>query len=129
MPVSETRIAARNQQGVEVFYQQTTLPSAENLEAYEAHFPGAAKIMIDMARNDQQNQWKNIHSESNKRFAIRFAGLVVAFVLCSMLIVGGTYLIAHDHAVTGFTSVVMALVTLIGSIANGNRSSSDSKTR
>lgn len=75
MPVSETRIAARDKQGVEVYYQHSTIPTAENLAAYERHCPGAAGIMLQMAQDDQKEQWRLSHSESTKRFIMRLAGL------------------------------------------------------
>ena len=122
MPVSETRIAARDRQGVEVFYQHSTIPTAENLAAYERHCPGAAGIMLKMAQDDQREQRKLSHSESTKRFVTRLFGLFAAVVICLSLVVCGTYLIAHGNQITGFVSVLLSLVTLIGSIANGRAS-------
>ena len=52
MPTHETRIAARNPDGVEVYFQHSTLPSKENVEAYESYHSGAAKIMLDMAAEE-----------------------------------------------------------------------------
>ncbi len=122
MPVSETRIAARDKQGVEVYYQHSTIPTAENLAAYERHCPGAAGIMLQMAQDDQKEQWRLSHSESTKRFIMRLVGLCIAAVICLSLVICGTYLIAHGYQITGFVSVLLSLVTLIGSIANGKSS-------
>jgi len=57
MPTSETRIAARDKFGVEVYYQHSSLPTKENVEAYETFHKGAAKIMLDMAVEDQHQYW------------------------------------------------------------------------
>lgn len=57
MSVSETRIVARDTSGVEVYCQHSTLPTKENVEAYESFHKGAAKIMLDMAIEDQKQYW------------------------------------------------------------------------
>ena len=58
MPTSETRIAARDASGVELYYQHSTLPTKENVAAYEAFYHGAAKKMPDMAASDKDAEWE-----------------------------------------------------------------------
>jgi len=121
MPTSETRIAARDKDGVEVYYQHSTLPTKENVEAYESFHPGAAKIMLDMAKEDQKQYWIATHLKSKTDFAIRMTGMFVCFFLCLCLIGCGTYLMSHDHYVTGSASVVIALIAVLGTLAAGGR--------
>ena len=66
MPTHETRIAARNPDGVEVYFQHSTLPSKENVAAYEAYHSGAAKIMLDMAIEDQREYWKTTQQKQKR---------------------------------------------------------------
>ena len=122
MPTSETRIAARDNGGVQIVYHHTTLPSKENVDAYETHFKGAAKIMLDMAQFDQREHWQNVRRTENHDFILHFAGMLYCLVLCLALIAGGIYLMATNHYVTGSASVVIALIAVVGSLAAGGKS-------
>lgn len=119
MSVSETRIAARDTSGVEVYYQHSTLPTKENVEAYESFHKGAAKIMLDMAVEDQRQYWIATHRRAKVDGATRIIGVVCCFSLCLLLIGCGTYLMATDHYVTGSASVVVALLAVLGTLASG----------
>jgi uncharacterized membrane protein len=121
MPTHETRIAARNPDGVEVYFQHSTLPSKENVEAYESYHSGAAKIMLDMAAEDQREYWAAKKALDWRRFLLNAMGMTFCFVLCLALIGTGTYLMATDHYVTGSASVIIALLAVLGSLASGGR--------
>ena len=121
MPTSETVVAARDTTGVEVVYRHTTLPSKENVEAYEAFHKGAAGIMLDMAQFDQREHWRVVNRESITYCCTRIMGMTFCFLLCMAMIVGGVWLMATDHYVTGSASVVIALVAVLGSLAVGGR--------
>ena len=122
MPTHETRIAARNPDGVEVYFQHSTLPSKENVAAYETYHSGAAKIMLDMAIEDQREYWKTTHQKQKSEFALNMVGMVFCFILCLSLIGTGTYLMATNHYVTGSASVVLALIAVLASLASGGKS-------
>jgi len=121
MSASETRIAARDTRGVEVYYQHSSLPTKENVEAYESFHKGAAKIMLDMAVEDQHQYWIVTNRKSRVDASVRIIGLAFCFLLCLSLIASGTYLMATDHYVTGSASVVVALIALLGTLATGGR--------
>jgi len=118
---SETRIAARSTKGVEVYYQHSVLPTKENVEAYEAFHKGAAKIMLDMAAEDQRQYWVVTNRKSRTDAIVRIAGVSFCFFLCLALIASGTYLMSVDHYVTGCASVVVALIAVLGTLAAGGR--------
>ena len=119
MSAAETRIAARSTSGVEVYYQHSTLPTKENVEAYEAFHKGAAKIMLDMAVEDQRQYWIATHRKAKIDGAVKLVGIVFCFLLCLLLIGCGTYLMATNHYATGSASVLIALIALLGTLASG----------
>ena len=105
----------------EVYYQHSSLPTKENVEAYEAFHKGAAKIMLDMAVEDQHQYWIATHRRQKIDFSIRIVGMCICFFLCLALIGCGTYLMSIDHYVVGSASVVIALIALLGTLAAGGR--------
>ncbi len=121
MPTSETRIAARDSSGVEVFFQHSTLPTKENVEAYEAFYHGAAKEMPEMAAADQADLNRVRDRDSRLEFITRICGLCFAFVLILSLLGAGTYLIATDKPVGGYSSLILGMLSAISAIAAGGR--------
>ncbi len=121
MSTSETRIAARDSSGVEVFFQHSTLPTKENVEAYEAFYHGAAKKMLEMAAADQADLNRVRDRDSRLEFVTRICGLCFAFVLILSLLGAGTYLIATDKPVGGYSSLVLGMLSAISAIAAGGR--------
>ena len=121
MPTSETRIAARDSSGVEVFFQHSTLPTKENVEAYEAFYHGAAKKMLEMAAADQADLNRVRDRDSRLEFVTRICGLCFAFVLILSLLGAGTYLIATDKPVGGYSSLILGMLSAISAIAAGGR--------
>ena len=121
MPTSETRIAARDPSGVEVYVQHSTLPTKENVEAYEAFYHGAAKKMLEMAAADQADMNKVRDRDSRLEFVTRICGLCFAFVLILALLGAGTYLIATDKPVGGYSSLILGLLSAISAIAAGGK--------
>lgn len=121
MPTSETRIAARDPSGMEVYFQHSTLPTKENVEAYEAFYHGAAKKMLEMAAADQADLNRVRDRDSRLEFVTRICGLCFAFVLILSLLGTGTYLIAADKPVGGYSSLVLGMLSAISAIAAGGR--------
>ena len=74
-----------------------TLPSADDLELYERHVPGATKLMLDLAECCQREYWDSRKAELVRRtskqhlkFAFTIAVIVlligsVAFSVCSLM--------------------------------------------
>ena len=121
MPTSETRIAARDASGVELYYQHSTLPTKENVAAYEAFYHGAAKKMLDMASADQDDLNRIRDRDSRLEFVTRICGLCFGFVLIVLLLGAGTYLIATDKPLGGYASLILGLLSAIAAIAAGGR--------
>lgn len=124
MPTSETRIAARDPSGVEVYYQHSTLPTKENVAAYEAFYHGAARKMLEMAAADQADLNRIRDRDSRLEFVTRTCSLCFAFLLILSLLAAGTYLIAADKPVGGYASLVFGLLSAISAIAAGGRKTS-----
>lgn len=121
MPTSETRIAARDPSGMEVYFQHSTLPTKENVEAYEAFYHGAAKRMLEMAAADQADLNRVRDRDSRLEFVTRICGLCFAFVMILSLLGAGTYLIATDKPVGGYSSLILGMLSAISVIAAGGR--------
>ena len=121
MPVNETQIAAKDGDGLQVYFHQSTLPSKEVVEAYESFHSGAAKIMLDMALDEQSHDHSIEIYEAKCDFILRLTGMLVAAVICLSLIVAGTWLMLTDHYVVGAGAVVVAFITVVGSIALGGK--------
>ena len=116
MPTSETRIAARDENGVAILYQHTTLPGRENVEAYEAYCPGAAKIMLDMAIAEQKVNCRIKEGGARSASLAAHFGMFYGFALTALLLVCGTVLLLHGCDLSGGSSVaagVFAVARLI----------------
>ena len=106
---------------MEVYFQHFTLPTKENVEAYEAFYHGAAKKMLEMAAADQADLNRMRNRDSRLEFVTRICGLCFAFVLILSLLGAGTYLIAPDKPVGGYSSLVLGMISAISAIAAGGR--------
>ncbi len=104
------------------------LPPANQFRDYDSVFPGAAKIILDMATKEQDHRFKNnerIDLINNKAIKFNFiekiigilAGLLVSFAI---LIVGGL-LIYKGHDVSGATIVSVDIVGLAAVFVYGSR--------
>lgn len=120
MPTERT-VVARGQNGSGFFYNQSTIPSPQVVSAYEQFYKGAAKIMLDMAVAEQKNETTIRDRYSRLEFVARILGMCFGFILTALFIVCGTYLLATEHYITGSASVIVALISLIGTITMGGR--------
>lgn len=121
MPTGETHIAARDSEGVEIYFHQSTLPTADVISAYEKFHQGAAGEMLAMAHEEQTVALGVRDRDSRLEFVTRVAGMCFAFTLTLVLLLGGIYLIATDHPIGGYSSMVVAIIGIIGGIAAGGR--------
>lgn len=119
---TETRIAARNPQGGELYYQQATIPSVEVVRAYEQFHPGAAKIMLDMAVAEQNAEIETRRINVRLEFVTRILGMVFAFFLTGALIVAGAFLLYFDHSIAGGFALFTGLVGIVACLATGGKS-------
>ena len=98
------------------------LPPAEDFEAYEAVFPGAAKEIIEMAVRQQEHSHFCERSEIQGELRYRMFGMASAVAIVLVLVVG-----AIACSIYGQTSVAIALggaaglTTLAGAFIKGRR--------
>lgn len=111
----EMRLAARNSKGEELLYHENPYPPANVVDLFEKYCPGSAKILLDMARSDQQNNFV-IANRQSKIQAIR---AWFGFILTGIFISCGTFLLYTEHWIGGSISVIIALIGLIGNISTG----------
>ncbi|EAC2511317.1 DUF2335 domain-containing protein [Listeria monocytogenes] len=101
------------------------LPPAEQLEKYEKVLPGAADRIIKMAedqavhRRSQEDKKLQLNKELNEMHlksetVNNNRGLVFAFVLGLLFVIGGFILLIFDKKVSGFVALILPLATLLG---------------
>lgn len=112
-------------QKIEQSLYKGPLPPAEQLEKYEKVHPGAADRIITMAEKqadhrrmlefEQLKLTRDLNETHLKSETINNKrGLIFAFVLVLLLIIGGFILILFDKDAYGFASIVASLATLAG---------------
>ena len=114
----EMHLAARNNRGDELLYHENPYPPVNVVDMFEKYNPGSAKILLEMARDDQKNSFEI----ANRVSKCNFCRVVFAFLLTALFIVCGTFLLYTEHYVVGSISVLIALLGLIGSISAGGHS-------
>lgn len=118
---TETKIAARSEDGSAIFYSQATIPSPEVVASYERFCPGAANIMLNMAVEEQKIDLYVRERNSRLEFAARLMGMVFAFVLALSMICGGILLIIKGHNVSGCITLFTSLLGIVGCLASGGK--------
>lgn len=114
----EMHLAARNNRGDELLYHENPYPPVSVVELFEKYSPGSAKVLLDMAKTDQENSFE-IANRASKVNAVR---VWFGFLLTALFIVCGTFLLYTEHYIGGSVSVVIALLGLIGNLSTGHSS-------
>jgi uncharacterized membrane protein len=95
------------------------IPTAEELEKLERASPGAARIIISMAveeqKHDQMMDSLIVKSDIMSRYIGQFSG----FVLSLVLIIGGFILIYNGYDGYGIAVVIGSLATIVISLVLG----------
>lgn len=116
MPTEKT-IVARDHNGSGLYYNQTSVPSPQVVEAYERHYPGAAKILLDMAIGEQRETFVLENRKANQQTL----GMWFGFILSIILVLAFVFLMYTGHWVAGASSIIMALITLASTFAFGSK--------
>ena len=66
----EMHLAARNNRGDELLYHENPYPPVSVVELFEKYSPGSAKVLLDMAKTDQENSFE-IANRASKVNAVR----------------------------------------------------------
>ena len=97
----------------EIKIRSGPLPAPEDLREYENICPGAADRILQMA----EKQIDHRHNEESKAVSAAILdghlGLVFAFVVCLVGMVGGFLLIQSDHSVLGTIFSGFSLLVVI----------------
>ena len=111
------------------------LPPPDALRQYNEIVPGAALRILEMAEKQSQHRIemeKTVIEGDSKR---SYMGLVAAFILSAMVIIGGIYLILNDHdwaggALIGLDLIGLASVFIYGTNSRRvERAAKDPRTR
>ena len=120
MQVNEISIQRVTQEGG-LAIRQSNWPSDATMELLERHSQGAIGRLITIVEKDQEQCHRVEDAELRRDFIMRMFGMATAAFICILLIVAGTWLMLTDHYVTGASAVIVAFITVIGSIAAGGK--------
>ena len=113
----EMHLAARNNRGDELLYHENPYPPVNVVDMFEKYNKGSAKVLLEMARDDQRNSFEI----ANRASRCNFWRVVFGFSLTALFIACGTFLLYTGHYIVGSINVLIALLGLIGNIATDVR--------
>lgn len=93
------------------------LPSAADLERYEATLPGLAARIIAMAEGHAANGWKNDRGGGCWRF--KHSGLLLSW-LCPW-VAAGSWLVDAGHTLAGFGAVAAPAAAIVRALIQVTR--------
>lgn len=123
--MNNKKLARREKQGqqLQAFIQAQTfsgpLPPPEILTKYNEAIPNGAERIMAMAERQAAHR-QNIELrvvKANTRN--QYLGSILGFILCSLAIGGGIYLISTGRNAEGLTSIISALVALVAAFFRG----------
>lgn len=100
-----------------------SLPSAQELQAYEKAFPGMAKELLAMAKEDQ----KHLHEMERAETSLSRRGQLFGLVIALSFLLAATVLIYSHHDTAGTVIGSTDLVALVAVFVIGRRAGSDSR--
>ena len=108
-------------------HYSSPLPPAAELERYEAIYPGFAERLMNRyeKQSDHRMELETKVIESGIKNSAR--GQVFAFVLASMTICVGAFLIYRNKDILGIAAILGSLATLVGVFIYGNKSKKDER--
>jgi uncharacterized membrane protein len=89
------------------------IPSPEILAGYEKILPGAADRLVQMAEREQRHQHELDKRNQTLRAIVTFSGQASAFLLGMTGTGGGIFLVLHDKSLTGLTTFLTSLGSLV----------------
>ena len=107
----------RQERSVRVTYKGA-LPIASQFKAFNDAVPGTGKRLTDMAEKDQQHLHRMEEKALQGDLARSMLGLIFAFVLAVILVVGGIYLLANGHSTEGYLTGGTPIAVLLLSFAS-----------
>ena len=108
----EMHIAARNSNGDMIAYHENPYPSADVVELFERHCPGSAKMLLEMAKADQDNAHALEIRKANQATLRTWAGVLLVLIFVTSM----TVLMCTGHWASGSASLFMAMISLAGTI-------------
>jgi len=97
------------------------MPPASELDKYEQIYPGAAKIIIDMAIKEQHQRHSLENKDMNAVISLTKSGQRFGFFLALIGLLMGAILVYFDKDITQYVFLLGALATLILAAIYGRR--------
>jgi uncharacterized membrane protein len=97
------------------------LPNPETLQKYNHILPGAADRILKMAENQQAHRHRIETIVINSRERKGLLGQVFGFFVALTAIIGGTYLLAIGKSAEGFTTMLLAVGSIVSLFLFGRK--------
>jgi uncharacterized membrane protein len=99
------------------------LPDASQFQAYEMTLPGAADRIIKMAEKESEHRHKKEDKALNGMIWNERLGMLCAFILSLLLIVGGFYVVLKGNTVGGTILTGMPIAVIAIAFIRGRKNS------
>jgi uncharacterized membrane protein len=90
------------------------LPPPEILARYNEVFPDCGKVIVDMARKEQEHRHASEDRQFQADFKLASRGQLIGGALAMVAVLGAIYLLAHDKSTTGLAVLGTVVVAFGG---------------
>jgi uncharacterized membrane protein len=97
------------------------LPHPDILKKFDDVFPGAAKIIVEMAQNQSEHRQELEKSVIASDIKNSKLGLYFGFIIGMTGIIGGTTIIIFESVWPGLSLSLMSLASLVGTFVYGSQ--------
>lgn len=96
------------------------IPHPDILKGYNEIVPGAAERILIMAEEQQKHRFSIENKIVSSSIKMRSRGSVLAFVILLLVIMSGIYLIIIGKPISGFVTLITALVPVLTTFLKTN---------
>jgi uncharacterized membrane protein len=101
------------------------LPPAKETERYEAVHPGFTNRWITMSELEQDQRHRTIKRRDWMSFCYSISSLVAALLIVLVFLGSGVFLLHSGKTVEGFTSIGIAVASILGSLVYRSKNPPD----
>lgn len=114
LKVANKEALAQREQEVSLEQYSGPIPHADLLEKYEKVHSGLADRIMKMAESQTQHRQQLESRVITGDIIKSFAGLIFAFLIAALGIIGGIYLILKDKPTSGYVTIFAPLGLIAG---------------